>query len=108
MPSCGMSLGLGVVADVGGVPGVDVGTAVAAAVGGCPGGTGGPAIGGQPGNITGAARVVITYMINNNFENKKTKKEGHYGKQTNTYASLLDGLFYTLIKVNTSQHDRKY
>ena len=75
MPSCGMSLVLGVVAGVGGVPGVGVGTAVAAAVGGCPGGTGGPAIGGQPGNITGAARVVITYMINNNFENKKNQQK---------------------------------
>ena len=74
MPSCGTSLVLGVVAGVGGVPGVGVGTAVAAAVGGCPGGTGGPAIGGQPGNITGAARVVITYVINDNFENKKTNK----------------------------------
>ena len=74
MPSCGMSLGLGVVAGVGGVPGVGVGTAVAAAVGGCPGGTGGPAMGGQPGNITGAAKVVIAYMINNNFENKETNK----------------------------------
>jgi len=79
-----MSLVLGVVAGVGGVPGVGVGTAVAAVVGGCPGGTGGPAIGGQPGNITGAARVVITCMKIIILKIKKPTKERHYGKQTNT------------------------
>ena len=79
-----MSLVLGVVAGVGGVPGVGVGTAVAAAIGGCPGGTGGPAIGGQPGNITGGAEVVIKYMFNNNFQNTKTNKRKYFGKQINT------------------------